>query len=86
MDHQLRVQTRGLTRLKNAFSKKWENLWAAYCLHFACCKFCRIHKTLGVTLAREVGLRQGFGVWRISWRWPPAHSITSYPFGVVAFE
>ncbi len=29
----IRIQMRRLTRLTNAFSKKWENLWAAYCLH-----------------------------------------------------
>jgi hypothetical protein len=26
------MQMRRLTRLTNGFSKKWENLWAAYCL------------------------------------------------------
>ncbi len=26
---------RRMTWLANAFSKKWENLWAAYCLWFA---------------------------------------------------
>lgn len=31
-------------------------LWAAYCLHFACCNFCRIHKTLRVTPAMESGI------------------------------
>src|ERR1019366_3819765 len=31
----IRMCVRCLTRLTNAFSKKWENLWAAYCLHFA---------------------------------------------------
>ena len=31
----IRMSMRRLTRLTNAFSKKWENLWAAYCLHFA---------------------------------------------------
>jgi len=40
---------RRLTRLTNAFSKKWENLWAAYCLHFAYYNFCRIHQSLRVT-------------------------------------
>jgi hypothetical protein len=49
----IRMQMRRLTRLTNGFSKKWENLWAAYCLHFACYNFCRIHKALRVTPAME---------------------------------
>jgi len=52
----IRMQMRRLTRLTNAFSKKWENLWAAYCLHFAYYNFCRIHKTLRVTPAMEAGI------------------------------
>jgi len=52
----IRMQMRRLTRLTNAFSKKWENLWAAYCLHFAYYNFCRIHKSLRVTPAMEAGL------------------------------
>jgi hypothetical protein len=35
-------------RLTNAFSKKWENLRAAYALWFAFYNFCRVHKTLRV--------------------------------------
>ncbi|MGD0046715.1 MAG: IS1 family transposase [Bryobacteraceae bacterium] len=49
----IRMSMRRLTRLTNAFSKKWENLWAAYCVHFAYYNFCRIHKTLRVTPAME---------------------------------
>jgi hypothetical protein len=41
--------------LKNLL-KKWESLWAAYCLHFAYYNFCRIHKTLRVTPAMEAGI------------------------------
>ena len=52
----IRMQMRRLTRLTNAFSKKWENLWAAYCLHFAYYNFCRIHKTLRITPAMEAGI------------------------------
>ncbi|MBV8731284.1 MAG: IS1 family transposase, partial [Acidobacteriia bacterium] len=52
----IRMQMRRLTRLTNAFSKKWENLWAAYCLQFAYYNFCRIHKTLRVTPAMEATL------------------------------
>lgn len=36
----IRMQMRRLTRLTNGFSKKWDNLWSAYCLHFAYYNFC----------------------------------------------
>ena len=52
----IRMHMRRLTRLTNAFSKKWENLWAAYCLHFAYYNFCRIHTSLRVTPAMEAGI------------------------------
>lgn len=58
----IRMSMRHLTRLTNAFSKKWENLWAAYCVHFAYYNFCRIHKTLRVTPAMEAGIT--YGNWR----------------------
>jgi hypothetical protein len=31
----LTIRMRRMTRLANAFSKKWENLWAAFSVHFA---------------------------------------------------
>jgi IS1 family transposase len=49
----IRMHMRRLTRLTNAFSKKWDNLWAAYCVHFAYYNFCRIHTTIRVTPAME---------------------------------
>src|ERR1700691_2019598 len=52
----IRMQMRRLTRLTNGFSKKWENLWAAYCLHFAYYNFCRIHRSLRVAPATEAGI------------------------------
>lgn len=52
----MRMQIRRLTRLTNAFSKKWENLNAAVALHFAFYNFCRVHKTLRITPAMESGL------------------------------
>lgn len=51
-----RMGMRRLTRLTNAFSKKWENLEAAYALWFAFYNFCRVHKTLRVTPAMEQGI------------------------------
>jgi IS1 family transposase/transposase-like protein len=52
----IRMQMRRLTRLTNAFSKKWENLWAAYCLHFGWYNFGRIHQTLRITPAMAAGI------------------------------
>jgi transposase-like protein/IS1 family transposase len=52
----MRMQIRRLTRLTNAFSKKWENHWAALCLYFAWYNFCRIHGTLRVTPAMEASI------------------------------
>ena len=49
----IRMGMRRMTRLTNAFSKKWENLKAAYALWFAFYNFCRVHKTLRVTPAME---------------------------------
>ena len=52
----IRMCMRRLTRLTNAFSKKWDNLWAAYCLHFGWYNFCRIHQTLRITPAMAAGI------------------------------
>jgi IS1 family transposase len=60
----IRTQMRRLTRLAIGFSKKWENLWAAYCLHFAYYNFCRIHSTIRVTPAMESNLTDR--IWEIS--------------------
>jgi hypothetical protein len=40
-----------VTRLRNGFSKKWENLEAAYALWFAYYNFCRAHSSLRVTIS-----------------------------------
>jgi IS1 family transposase len=42
----MRMSIRRMTRLTNAFSKKWDNLNWALALHFAHYNFCRSHKTL----------------------------------------
>jgi hypothetical protein len=52
----MRMQIRRLSRLTNAFSKKWDNLKAALALHFAWYNFCRVHQTLRVTPAMEAGI------------------------------
>ena len=52
----MRMQMRRFTRLTNGFSRKVENLHWAIALHFMNYNFCRIHKTLRVTPAMEIGI------------------------------
>lgn len=52
----MRMHMRRLTRLTNAFSKKWENLWAMLCVYFCWYNFIRIHQTLRVTPAMAAGV------------------------------
>ncbi len=52
----IRMGTRRFTRLTNAFSKKWENHWAALACWFAFYNFCRRHQTLRVTPAMAAGI------------------------------
>lgn len=59
----MRMMMRRLTRLTNAFSKKWENLKAALALHFAYYNFCRIHKSLRCTPAMAAGITKS--VWEL---------------------
>ena len=47
---------RRFTRLTNAFSKKWENHWAAVALWFAFYNFCRGPNRFGVTPAMAAGI------------------------------
>ena len=55
------MMMRRLTRLTSAFSKKWDNLWAACCLHFAFYNFCR--DSLETTrYARDGSLDHGEGM------------------------
>ena len=60
----IRMAMRRMTRLTNAFSKKWENLEAAYALWFAYYNWCRRHQTLGMTPAMKHRLTGH--VWSIS--------------------
>jgi transposase-like protein/IS1 family transposase len=60
----LRMSMRRMTRLTNAFSKKWINLKWAYALQFGYYNFCRVHQTLRVTPAMQSGIADH--VWTIS--------------------
>ena len=59
----VRMGMRRMTRLTNGFSKKWENLQAAYSLWFAFYNFCRVHNSIKVTPAMESGLENH--VWSV---------------------
>jgi transposase-like protein/IS1 family transposase len=52
----LRMGVRRFTRLTNAFSKKWENHWAAVILWYTWYNFGRVHKSLRVTPAMAAGI------------------------------
>ena len=45
----IRMGMRRMTRLTNAFSRKWENVEATYALWFAYYNWCRVHKSLRIT-------------------------------------
>jgi hypothetical protein len=59
----MRMSMRRFTRLTNAFSKKVENHAAAVALYFMYYNFGRVHQTLRVTPAMEVGVSDH--VWSI---------------------
>jgi IS1 family transposase len=55
-NHTLRMHCRRLTRLTNAFSKKFENFQAAVALNFAYYNFVKTHKALRMTPAMAAGI------------------------------
>jgi IS1 family transposase len=59
----LRMQQRRFTRLTNAFSKKLENHVAAVGLYVGHYNFCRVHETLRVTPAMQLGVTEH--IWTI---------------------
>jgi transposase-like protein/IS1 family transposase len=59
----IRTSVRRLTRLTNAFSKKWENLYAMMSLYFCWYNFCRIHSSIRCTPAMESGITKS--VWTL---------------------
>ncbi len=60
----MRMHMRRFTRLTNGFSKKIENHCNAIALHYMYYNFVKIHKTLRVTPAMEVGLTRK--LWDVS--------------------
>ena len=51
----MRMQLRRFTRLTNGFSKKLDNLKAMVAVFFVWYNFCRVHQTIRMTPAMEVG-------------------------------
>ena len=58
------MSQRRLTRLSNGFSKKYENHCAAIALYVTHFNFCRVHETLRITPAMQLGITDH--VWPIS--------------------
>jgi len=52
----VRMHSRRMTRLTNAFSKKLENHKHAMALHFLCYNFVRMHHTIKMSLAMRAGI------------------------------
>jgi transposase-like protein/IS1 family transposase len=52
----IRTHMRRLTRLTCAFSKKWENLRAAFALHFASYNFVKFNRSIRMTPAMKAGV------------------------------
>jgi hypothetical protein len=59
----IRTSVRRLTRLTNAFSKKWSNLHAMMSLYFCWYNFCRVHSSIRCTPAMESGITKS--VWTL---------------------
>jgi len=57
-NHTLRMHCRRLTRLTNAFSKKFENFEAAVALNLAYYNFCKMHLAIRCTPAMEAGIEK----------------------------
>jgi hypothetical protein len=55
-NHTLRMHCRRLTRLTNAFSRKFENFQAAVALNFAYYNFVKTHKAIRMTPAMAAGV------------------------------
>ena len=52
------MHVRRLSRLTNAFSKKFENFQAAIALHMAYYNLCKVHTAIRATPAMEVGVEK----------------------------
>ena len=63
-NHTLRMHCRRLTRLTNAFSKKFENFQAAVALNFAYYNFVKTHGALRMTPAQAAGVESS--AWTVS--------------------
>jgi IS1 family transposase/transposase-like protein len=64
----LRMTVRRMTRLTNAFSKKWENHEAALALYFAYYNYCRPHMTLTGEAAAKTTPAMASGLTSRVWR------------------
>jgi hypothetical protein len=57
------MHCRRLTRLTNAFSRKFENFQAAVALNFAYYNFCKINRAIRMTPAMAAGIENS--IWTV---------------------
>lgn len=62
-NHTLRMHCRRLTRLTNAFSKKFESFQSAVSLNFAYYNFCKVHGAIRMTPAMAAGVEKS--IWTV---------------------
>jgi IS1 family transposase len=75
----VRMNSRRFTRLTNAFSKRVDNHRAAVSLFVAHYNFCRVHETLKITPAMELGIADH--VWPTSVLIEAAEMVRTRPLG-----
>jgi hypothetical protein len=73
------MNSRRFTRLTNAFSKRVDNHRAAVSLFVAHYNFCRVHETLKITPAMELGIADH--VWPTSVLIEAAEMVRTRPLG-----
>ena len=77
----VRMGTRRFTRLTNAYSKKWENHWAAVALWMTFYNFCRVHRPIRMTPAMAAGITGRIWTGAIYWRrkaYLPINNLNGY--------
>jgi len=73
----MRMQMRRFTRLTNAFSKSLKHLEAALAIHFFHYNWMRVHETLRVTPAMQVGISKHLRTWEEFLGWERKQKVAA---------